>query len=159
MPQFEFSTYYSQIFWLAVVFGFLYFVISKFVSPAAERIFANRKDVLESEINEASEMTSVAEELKKQYDIELAYIKDITDNIKKEAKVSLDKSLALKLLDLEQELSARSKKYSEDIAEATEDFLSKETEASVRLSSFIIEKITHSKVNEELLISCYNKVR
>jgi F-type H+-transporting ATPase subunit b len=159
MPQFEFSTYSSQIFWLVIVFGFLYFVMSKFVSPAAERIFASRKEVLESDMNEASDMASMAEDLKKQYDTELAYIKDITDNITKETKVSLDKSLALKLLDLEQELSARAKKYSEDITEATEDFLSKETEASVRLASFIIEKITHRKVNEELLISCYNKVR
>jgi len=86
MPQFEFSTYYSQIFWLVVVFSFLYFVISKFVSPAAERIFTNRNNVLETDINEASEMTSVAEELEAQYNAELAYIKDITDNIKKRPK-------------------------------------------------------------------------
>jgi hypothetical protein len=48
---------------------------------------------------------------------------------------------------------------SDDIIEATEIFLHKETEASVNLASFIIEKITHRKANEELLISCYNKVR
>jgi F-type H+-transporting ATPase subunit b len=159
MPQFEFSTYYSQIFWLVVVFSFLYFVISKFVSPSAERIFTNRNNVLETEINEASEMTSVAEELKTQYNAELSYIEDITDNIRKEAKISLDKSLALKLLNLEKELNVKAKKHSDDIIEATEIFLRKETEASVNLASFIIEKITHRKANEELLISCYNKVR
>jgi len=159
MPQFEFSTYYSQIFWLILTFGLLYLIVCRFISPAAENIFKNRHSTIENEINEASEIALRAEELRTEYDIEFDNIADLTDKIKKEAKVSLDASLALKMVTLEEELNIQAKKTFDEISEATKRFLHKEMEASLNLAGFITEKITHKKANEELLKKCYEKVK
>ncbi len=47
MPQFDFSTFSSQIFWLLICFGIFYFCVSKIIIPRIASIL----DIRDNEIN------------------------------------------------------------------------------------------------------------
>ena len=53
MPQFDVSSFSSQLFWLAIVFAILYFIVSKFIAPKAESILTARNRYIEDDINYA----------------------------------------------------------------------------------------------------------
>ena len=48
MPQLDITTYSSQIFWLVVSFGVLYFFVSRFFLPKVKGIFVDRDNLLNS---------------------------------------------------------------------------------------------------------------
>ena len=52
MPQLNPEFWLSQIFWLIIFFGFLYFLIHKFFSPKLFSLIDQRADFLKSLINE-----------------------------------------------------------------------------------------------------------
>jgi F-type H+-transporting ATPase subunit b len=49
MPQFDFSTYSSQIFWFSLCFATLYLAAALLILPRIREIIANRKSVVDSD--------------------------------------------------------------------------------------------------------------
>lgn len=56
LPQFDYTTYSSQVFWFLICFSILYFFISKIITPRISKIIENRANIINSD-------KSVAEEL------------------------------------------------------------------------------------------------
>ncbi len=67
MPQLDFSTYFSQIFWLAVSFVLFFAVVRLLLTPKMNAIFARRDDELEKNLKKAEELRAKAEALQKRY--------------------------------------------------------------------------------------------
>ena len=55
MPQFDITTFSSQLFWLSFIFTVLYFIISKYIAPKIEFAINSRDKYIESNINYAQE--------------------------------------------------------------------------------------------------------
>ena len=64
MPQLNPEFWLSQIFWLVIFFGFLYFLIHKFFSPKLFSLIDQRADFLKSLINETENNKNQIEQLK-----------------------------------------------------------------------------------------------
>ena len=56
MPQFDFSTYSSQIFWFSICFAILYFFASKIILPRIRDILGDRKVVIDTDISYAKNL-------------------------------------------------------------------------------------------------------
>lgn len=56
MPQFDFSTYSPQIFWLIICFSALYFFSSKIILPRILEITKNRKNVIDKDVDFAKNL-------------------------------------------------------------------------------------------------------
>ncbi len=64
MPQFDFTTYSSQIFWFSICFALLYFCISKIILPRIQEIIANREGTINSDKTLAEQLDSKIEEVR-----------------------------------------------------------------------------------------------
>lgn len=66
MPQFDSSTYVSQVFWLAIAVVVLFFLLSRLVIPRVSDIVATRQQVIEGDLARAEELQKRAEALQSQ---------------------------------------------------------------------------------------------
>lgn len=64
MPQFDFTTYSSQIFWFAICFCILYFAVSYIITPRIRSILEQRKKVISSDLSSTADLKTQIEELK-----------------------------------------------------------------------------------------------
>ena len=72
LPQMDVSTFPSQLFWLAVSFGFLYFVVSALVLPGLSGAIANRRSRISGDLDKAATLKVEAETAEKSYTAALA---------------------------------------------------------------------------------------
>lgn len=119
MPQFDFSTYSSQIFWFGLCFAVLYFFVSKIILPRIRDIQKERKSVIDSDISEAESTQETIKSLQNKSaalrkDASQAY-KSQLDEAMKEANVKREK--------LTEELKEKIEKITDKSKEELNDFL------------------------------------
>ena len=68
MPQFDFGTFASQIFWLAVVFTLLFLVLSRSILPKVSGILEQRQRRLDDDIAKAGALRKEAETVLAEYE-------------------------------------------------------------------------------------------
>jgi F-type H+-transporting ATPase subunit b len=71
-PPFESSTFLSQIIWLAIVFGLLYWMMSRIALPRVGSILENRRNRIEGDLADASRMQQQATAAGAAYEQKLA---------------------------------------------------------------------------------------
>ncbi|RYB04769.1 F0F1 ATP synthase subunit B' [Lichenibacterium ramalinae] len=74
-PPFESSTYLSQIVWLVIVFGLLYWLMSRIALPRVGAILENRRSRIEGDLADAARMQEQATAASAAYDSKLAEAK------------------------------------------------------------------------------------
>ncbi|MCZ4281803.1 F0F1 ATP synthase subunit B' [Kiloniella laminariae] len=67
MPQFDPSTWVSQIFWLIITFGVLYFLLSKLALPRLASILEERENRVSGDLEKAERLKQEAEEVLADY--------------------------------------------------------------------------------------------
>lgn len=90
LAQFDFSTWSSQIFWLIVTFGVLYFVLSKFILPALSAGITERSDRIADDLDAAARMQREAEQAQADYETSLADARAKAHNIAATTRSSVD---------------------------------------------------------------------
>ena len=60
MPQLDFSTFPSQIFWLAVIFVLLYLLMARVALPRVSAMIDARKARIEGDLERAAQMKTEA---------------------------------------------------------------------------------------------------
>lgn len=68
LPQLDTSFYAGQLFWLAVSFGVLYFLMAKVALPAVRRTQDTRSDLIKGELAAASAANDAAKAMIAQYE-------------------------------------------------------------------------------------------
>lgn len=61
LPQFDPEWFASQLFWLAISFGILYFIFAKKTLPDISGVIENRKNLIESDLETAEKLTAEAD--------------------------------------------------------------------------------------------------
>ena len=158
MPQFDVSLFSSQIFWLALVFGSLYLLVSFFIAPKAESILSSRDKHLGSNVRSAEMYSQKVSEAEKYRASNLSDIDDSINDMYRQVDVSLEsyyKSCSQVLSDV----VAKEKKASIDQLDSyVKHFHANKVESSINLSAFIIEKFTSTPADIKLLREIYKKI-
>ncbi len=97
MPQFDFTTYSSQIFWFSICFFALYYCMSSIILPRVRGIIAERKTIVNDDLSSANANEQAADEIRTKtndllLDANLKY-KAAIDAAIKDAVVQRDASL------------------------------------------------------------------
>ena len=108
MPQLDFATFPSQIFWLLVSLGVLYYVITKVALPRIAGAIEDRHDAIEDDLDRAAEFKRRAHEAEKAYDAALAAAKAKAQGIAAAARAEMQKELDAALARADAEIAARS---------------------------------------------------
>lgn len=158
MPQFDISVYFSQFFWLSVIFGVLYFIIRRFIVPSVEQIFQNRDNLKESYLQSASSLSQQIKELEEGYESTYKDIVSNVDEIKHKTLRDLNTTFESRKKELSIELDKQYKDINEWISISVRDFRLNKESFCIGVAGFIIKKITNKEVNQKLLMECYKKV-
>jgi len=157
MPQFDLSFFIPQLFWLFLVFGALYLIISKFIAPKAEKILTNRHHYLNDNISQADGLNKKAMELRSKLEQDLDAVKNHLEEVRKEANYALEADFAIKKQELNAEMRHKTDKALVELGLLIEDFNNNKAPSSIDLAAFIIEKITGKKPDSKLLETIYKK--
>lgn len=115
MPQLDFTWYPTQIFWLVVTFGVLYFVMSRYIIPHIHMVLESRQQRLDYDLDRAESLRAEAEEARETYEHALAdarnqaqkLLNDVSDAIRKtsdEKHRELDQILYEKIVESENQI-------------------------------------------------------
>lgn len=151
MPQLNPEFWLSQIFWLVIFFGFLYFLIHKFFSPKLFTLMDQRADFLKSLINETVNNKNQIQKLDDEYN-------KIINEAKKKSKENSARlnnefmeKISIKKKEFENYLNAETAKVEDDINNFKQQALDNISEIASEFSKELIEKITGTKPNDSNL--------
>ena len=68
LPQFDVTTFPSQLFWLAVMFVIMYFVFSRRSLPAISSVIENRREHVQNDLETADRLRNEAETVQQAYE-------------------------------------------------------------------------------------------
>ena len=155
MPQFDLSSFSSQLFWLAVVFAGLYLIVSKFIAPKAESILTARNRFMEENISYAEDYKKKAKTLDAEKQEKLAEVDAGVEEMQQRAMSLLESHFNKQKEELSSALDYKKKTAMDEIEKYIDKFRADEPNSCVDLAAFIIEKITDKSADKKLLKEIY----
>ena len=147
MPQLEVSTYASQIFWLLVSFGLLYYLLSRKALPRVAEILEARADRIRADLDEAQRLRREAEEAMTSYEQVMAKAQEKAQMTLGAMQAKLQAESADRLAKLEAKLARRITKAEERIAKAKSDALSELDDAALATAQAATERLAGIEVS------------
>ena len=72
MPQFDPSSFSSQLFWLIICFGTLYWIVARFIIPTIRETLEKRENMISNNLKNAEKIKSEAEKTLSDYDSKIS---------------------------------------------------------------------------------------
>lgn len=142
MPQFEFATFASQLFWLAVIFSGLYLLLSRVALPKVQAVVEGREAHIADDLRQAEEARSVAAGLKTAVDDGLARARAEAAKATGDAKTAAAKDADSRIRAVEAELVRSFAEAEARVAEAKQQALSGLADVATEAAETIITKLT-----------------
>lgn len=117
MPQLNFESYASQIFWLAVALVVLFFALKNVALPRIAGGLEERSDAIEDDLDRASEFRKKAEQAEAAYDKALADARSKAQEIAQSTRDDIQKDVDAAIAKADAEISARAAEGEKRIAE------------------------------------------
>jgi len=151
MPQLNPEFWLSQIFWLIIFFGILYFLIHKFFSPKLFSLIDQRADLLRSLISETENNKNQIQKLDNEYNKIIDEAKKNSKEISAKLNDEFNEKISIKKKEFEIYLNAETTKVENDINHFKQQALDNISEIASEFSKELIEKITGTKPNDSNL--------
>ena len=123
MPQFEVTTFPTQIFWLFVCFIFLCIVMRLFVVPRLTAAIETREQRIQEDWNQSKTLINSREALRKETLESLAQARGNAHSILHQAIQEIHHRKSNRLAMLEEELSIKTKNIRDDLESRTQKIL------------------------------------
>lgn len=128
LPQLDPSSYPTQLFWLFLVFGFLYFFFSRKVLPDISQVLENRHDRIQNDLDTAQRLKEEVEAVQDAYEGNIAkshgdaaaILRSVEADVKTKAEEQtkrFQENAARKSEELERNLSSARDKAMEDMSQ------------------------------------------
>lgn len=147
MPQLDSKYWFSQSFWLILIFSILYLSLSKFFIPKIKDNLDNREKKIKENLDEAKELSELTEKKILNYENEMSKAKKDVTKIMTDSKKQLDKEIGKKKNRFEKQLLEEINKAESEILNLKKDSSEYINKIAEEITSKIIENITHEKIN------------
>lgn len=141
LPQMDVSTFPSQIFWLAVTFGLLYWIMSSFVLPRLGGAIEERRDRIAADLDRAAESRRMAEEAEAGWQRSLAEARARAQGIAAETREEVSADIAKQQKAAEASLAERAAAAEARIADMKKTAAAKVREAAGDTTRAIVETL------------------
>jgi len=158
MPQLNPEFWFSQTFWLVLVFVILYLIIWKRILPKITDNLENRKKTISSDLEEAQNLKKLAEERYKEYKKLINDAKNEAGKIISESKLKLDQALNNKKIEIQKEIDREINEAEKEINNFKKKSLKSVSKISKEISSEVIKKILNTEINESNLSAIVEEV-
>ena len=147
MPQLNPEFWFSQIFWLIIIFGILFIVLSKLILPKiSENLEARKSQILEN-IGAAEKQREESENKIKEYEKIILDSNNEAKNYFKKAREKILKDIDKKRETLENEIKEEIKKAEKEIADLKNKSPEKINKIVVETSSDLVKQLIGVQVN------------
>ena len=147
MPQLNPEFWISQIFWLTLTFGILYFVLSKLILPKISENLELRKSQIQENIEAAEKQREDSESKLKEYDEIILKSKIEAKNIFKDTRDKALKDINSKREILEKQIDEEIKKAEKEISELKKTGPEKINKIAIETSSEVLKSLIGTDVN------------
>ncbi len=141
MPQLDISTWPPQLFWLAVTFGLLYYIVSRMIIPRTGAVIEKRKSTIDGDIAAASQHKLDAEAALKAYDASLADARAKAGSVSATARNTLSAEADSTIAKLNSELAVKISAAEKAIASAKAKAMDSIDSIAAELSSSIVGQL------------------
>ena len=147
MPQLDTKFWFSQFFWLTVIFSILFVLLSKFILPKISANLETRKSQILENISVAEKKREESELKIKEFEKIIEMSKNEAKSFLKQAKEKLAKNISIKKEALEKELSEEIQKVEVEIQELRNKAPEKINKIAVETSTDLLQQLIGVDVN------------
>ncbi len=148
-PPFDFTTYGSQILWLAITFGLLYYLMSKVALPRIATILEERNDRIADDLEEAERLKRETDQAIAAYEQSLAEARQTAHGIAQEARDSTKSEIATEQAKIDAELDVKMKEAEGRIAEIRQTALADVGAIAQETTVALVDALSGAKAGEK----------
>ena len=148
-PPFDTTTFPSQLFWLAITFGFLFTVLWRAAGPKINAAITNRRGVINGAIAEAAKAKAEAEAAQAAYEKALAGARSRGNALAEETRQKLNAEIAKAKADADTKASEAMSAAEARIGQTREAAKAHVKTAARDAAIAIVERLTGDKVSAE----------
>tara|TARA_B100001057_G_scaffold106433_1_gene104076 strand:+ start:180 stop:755 length:576 start_codon:yes stop_codon:yes gene_type:complete len=148
MPQLDPKYWFSQSFWLILIFLALYLSLSKFFIPKIKDNLDNREKKIKENLDEAKEFLELAERKNLDYEKEISKAKKEVVKIMTDSKRQLDKNISQKKDEFEKVLEEEVNKAEKEIQNLKQNSTNSINTMAEEISTKVIENLTGEGFND-----------
>ncbi|MDX2112262.1 MAG: hypothetical protein SFW63_00795 [Alphaproteobacteria bacterium] len=148
MPQLDPTWFASQLFWLALSFAALFFVMSRLVLPPLLAIMAKRRDTIDSDLSLAQGMKTEAEQARGAYESTLAEARSKSQQLVADALQEQKQKAEAASRALEQEIADRLREAERRITTQKQELMATLTPVTAELTAMIVEKLSNIRPDD-----------
>ena len=141
LPQLDFTTFPSQIFWLIVTVVVLYYLMSKIALPRIASVLEERADHIADDLDKADEYRRMAEDAEKAYQQALADARSRAQAIAAETRAEIQKDVDAEIAKADAEIAARAAESEKRIADIRESAMSSVEEVANETGLAIVDAL------------------
>ena len=158
MPQLDSKYWFSQSFWLILIFSALYLLLAKFFIPKIKDNLDDREKKIKENLDEAKEFAELADKKKLDYEKEIYKAKKEVTKIITESKKQLNKNISQKKGELEKQLEIEVNKAEKEIFNLKKNSTGSINIIAEEISDRIIENLTGEKLNNSSIKASISEV-
>jgi F-type H+-transporting ATPase subunit b len=158
MPQLDMSTWPPQLFWLAISFALLYFVVSRIIIPRTGGIIAERKNTIDSDLEAANAAKKDSEGALKAYETSLAEARSKAAAVGVELRTKLSAESDAARHKLDAELAAKAAEAEKAIQAAKMDAMGRLPDIAEDIAAAIVAQLSGAKVTKSDVADAVSKV-
>jgi F-type H+-transporting ATPase subunit b len=149
VPQLDVSTFASQIFWLIICFGTLYYLLSRKALPRVGEVLEARQDRIEADLDEAQRLRQEAEAALAEYEAAVAKAQGEAQALLSESQARLQAETAKRQAELDAKLTKQIATAQAQIAEAKKVALKELQTSAVTIAQAATEHLAGLKVTKK----------
>jgi F-type H+-transporting ATPase subunit b len=149
VPQLDVSTFASQIFWLIICFGTLYYLLSRKALPRVSEVLEARQDRIEADLDEAQRLRQEAEAALAEYEAAVAKAQGEAQALLSESQARLQAETAKRQAELDAKLTKQIATAEAQIAEAKKVALKELQTSAVTIAQAATEHLAGMKVTKK----------
>jgi F-type H+-transporting ATPase subunit b len=149
MPQLEVQWFASQIFWLALMFSLLYWLLSRKALPRLTEVIDARHARIAKDLEEAQRQRAEAEEALTRYEQQIGAAREEAQALLGETLSRLQDQEARRQKELDEKLTGLLREAEERIAKAKTDALKELEEGAASAAQAAIERLIGTKVTKK----------
>lgn len=147
MPQLDVTTWPPQLFWLAVTFLVLYFIISKIVIPRTGGVIEGRKNQIDSDLAAAQRFKADTDKAVAEYEKSLADARSKAHGIAQETRNKLSAEVDKERSKLDGQLAAKIAEAEKAIQVTRAKALASVTDLATDIAAEIVGRLTGTKAS------------
>jgi F-type H+-transporting ATPase subunit b len=157
MPQFDIATFASQLFWLTIVFGLLYFVVARSTLPKVAKVIDDRTAKISADLAEAERARAAAAAAQTNSAAPLQAAKAEASRLIEAAKSTVKAEIEAKLKVVDADLAGKAADAEARIQAAKEAALADLNQVAGETTQAIVERVTGASVSLDDALAAVSK--